>query len=206
MLSSYSVSFLWGLCSHTHFVKGMTMTPGDRETPGLCTHHYTELHGFNTDGVSLRDCLKKKKKKICFFLFVFFNLFLFYFFTFIVGIAAASCNHIYLFNHHTLGMNMAGGLHSATWPFYLSKQQNCTRVSRAVYYISITEGQPQSSSFRTCAVSALTAHRLISLMQSKHVINGPSQPPLFVVRQTLKSNVSTMGGRENLLARQKCWC
>lgn len=31
-------------------------------------------------------------------------------------------------------------------------------------------------------------------MQSKHVINGPSQPALFVVRQTLKSNVSTMGG------------
>lgn len=136
-----------------------------------------------------------KKKKIFFVVFIF---------TFIVGIAAASCSYICLFNHHTLVMNMAGELRSTTWLFYLSKQQNCIGVSSAVYYISITQGQPQSSSFRTCAVSALTAHRLISLMQSKHVINGPSQPPLFVVRQTLKSNVSTMGGRENLLARQKC--
>lgn len=87
---------------------------------------------------------------------------------------------------------------------FSSKLQNCINVSRAVYYVSITQGQTQSSSFRTCAVSAFTAHRLISLMQSKHVINGPSQPPLFVVRQTLKSNVSTMGGKEKLLARQKC--
>lgn len=54
------------------------------------------------------------------------------------------------------------------------------------------------------AVSASAAHRLIPLMQSKHVINGPSQPALFVVRQTLKSNVSTMGGRGILLALQKC--
>lgn len=61
---------------------------------------------------------------------------------------------------------------------------------------SITQGQTWSSSFRTRTVSAFTAHRLISLMQSKHVINGPSQPPLFVVRQTLKSNVSTMGGKK----------
>lgn len=85
-----------------------------------------------------------------------------------------------------------------------SKQQNCMNATTAVYYISITQGQTQSSSFRARAVSAFTAHRLIPLMQSKHVINGPSQPPLFVVRQTLKSNVSTMGGRGNLLAWQKC--
>lgn len=70
----------------------------------------------------------------------------------------------------------------------------CISVSRPVCYVSITQGQTRSSSFRTHAVSAFTAHRLISLMQSKHVINGPSQPALFVVRQTLKSNVSTMGG------------
>lgn len=78
--------------------------------------------------------------------------------------------------------------------FFPQKHCNCTDVSRAVYYVSITQGQTQSSSFRTCAVSAFTAHRFIPLMQSKHVINGPSQPPLFVVRQTFKSNVSTMEG------------
>lgn len=72
----------------------------------------------------------------------------------------------------------------------------CIGVSGAVYYVSIIQGQARSSSFRTRAVSAFTAHRLISLMQSKHVINGPSQQPLFVVRQTLKSNVSTMGGKK----------
>lgn len=33
-------------------------------------------------------------------------------------------------------------------------------------------------------------------MQSKHVINGASQPALFVVQHTLESNVSTMGGRK----------
>lgn len=78
-----------------------------------------------------------------------------------------------------------------------------TNATTAVYHVSITQGQTQSSSFWARAVSAFTAHGLIPLMQSKHVINGPSQPPLFVVRQTLKSNVSTMGAGENLLARQK---
>lgn len=68
-----------------------------------------------------------------------------------------------------------------------------TNATTAVWHVSITQGQTQSSSFRTRAASAFTAHGLIPLMQSKHVINGPSQPPLFVVRQTLKSNVSTMG-------------
>lgn len=73
----------------------------------------------------------------------------------------------------------------------------CINICTVVYYVSVTQGQTRSSSFRTCAVSAFTAHRLISLMQSKHVINGPSQPPLFVVRQTLKSNVSTKGERKS---------
>lgn len=80
--------------------------------------------------------------------------------------------------------------------FFFFNKTYCISGSRVVYYVSITQGQTRSSSFRTCAVSAFTAHRLISLMQSKHVINGPSQPPLFVVRQTLKSNVSTMGGKK----------
>ncbi len=79
--------------------------------------------------------------------------------------------------------------------FFFNKTYSIS-VRRVVYWVSITQGQTWSSSFRTCAVSAFTAHRLISLMQSKHVINGPSQPPLFVVRQTLKSNVSTMGGKK----------
>lgn len=83
--------------------------------------------------------------------------------------------------------------------FYYSRQQKAAcaiTVRRGVYRVSITQGQTRSSPFRTRAVSAFTAHRLISVMQSKHVINGPSQPPLFVVRQTLKSNVSTMGGKK----------
>lgn len=79
--------------------------------------------------------------------------------------------------------------------FYQQSILCCISISRIVYYVSITQGQTRS--FRTRAVSAFTAHRLISVMQSKHVINGPSQPPLFVVRQTLKSNVSTMGGRNS---------
>lgn len=37
----------------------MTMTPGDRETPGLCTHYYAALHGFTVlkyaDGVCHRE-------------------------------------------------------------------------------------------------------------------------------------------------------
>lgn len=78
-----------------------------------------------------------------------------------------------------------------------------TNATTAVCHVSIIQGQTQSSSLRALAVSAVTAHGLIPLMQSKHVINGPSQPPLFVVRQTLKSNVSTMAAGENLLARQK---
>lgn len=78
-----------------------------------------------------------------------------------------------------------------------------TNATAAVCHVSITQGQTQSSSFRARAVSAVTARGLNPLMQSKHVINGPSQPPLFVVRQTLKSNVSTMAAGENLLARQK---
>lgn len=55
VLSYYSVSIPKGFCSHTHSVKDMTMTPGDRETPGLCTHYYAALHGFTVlnyaDGV-----------------------------------------------------------------------------------------------------------------------------------------------------------
>lgn len=86
------------------------------------------------------------------------------------------------------------GLYFEEFCFFSTK--HTVSVSRVVYYVSITQGQTRSSSFRTRAVSAFTAHRLISLMQSKHVINGPSQPPLFVVRQTLKSNVSTMGGKK----------
>lgn len=81
--------------------------------------------------------------------------------------------------------------------FFYQQSSQCTiATSRGVYQVSITQGQTKSSSFRTLAVSAFTAHRLISVMQSKHVINGPSQPPLFVVRQTLKSNVSTIGGKK----------
>lgn len=79
--------------------------------------------------------------------------------------------------------------------FYQQSILCCISISGIVYYVSITQGQTRS--FRTRAVSAFTAHRLISVMQSKHVINGPSQPPLFVVRQTLKSNVSTVGGRNS---------
>lgn len=77
-------------------------------------------------------------------------------------------------------------------------------MQTAVYFVWVSQGRSRSSSFRSWAVSASAAHRLIPLMQSKHVINGPSQPALFVVRQTLKSNVSTMGGRGILLALQKC--
>lgn len=85
-----------------------------------------------------------------------------------------------------------------------SKQGVCIDVNRAVFCVCVGQGQNQSLSFRSAAVSSSAAHRVIPLMQSKHVINGPSQPALFVVRQTLKSNVSTMGGRGILLARQKC--
>lgn len=85
-----------------------------------------------------------------------------------------------------------------------SKQGACIDVNRAVFCVCVRQGQNQSSSSRSAAVSSSAAHRVIPLMQSKHVINGPSQPALFVVRQTLKSNVSTMGGRGILLARQKC--
>lgn len=85
-----------------------------------------------------------------------------------------------------------------------SKQGVCIDVNRAVFCVCVGQGQSHSSCFRSCAVSSSAAHRVIPLMQSKHVINGPSQPALFVVRQTLKSNVSTMGGRGILLARQKC--
>lgn len=83
-----------------------------------------------------------------------------------------------------------------------SKQAVCIDVNRAVLRLCVGQGQQQSSSCRSVSPSA--AHGVIPLMQSKHVINGPSQPALFVVRQTLKSNVSTMGGRGILLARQKC--
>lgn len=82
VLSYYSDSAPKGFCSHTHFVKDMTMTPRDRETPGLCTHYYAALHGLSvlnqTDGVCLRGGNtffqnKKKKKMNKYYLFRFFK-------------------------------------------------------------------------------------------------------------------------------------
>lgn len=83
VLSYYSLSVPKGFCSHTNFVKDMTTTPGDRETPGLCTHYYAALHGFTvsnyTDGVYPRESntffKKTKLKKKKYIYLPFFKLF-----------------------------------------------------------------------------------------------------------------------------------
>lgn len=197
MASHCGVPIPKGLRSHGHSVKDAAVTPGERGTPGLCVHYYAAPHGSTVlncaDGARALHFLFKSP---VYSSFCFLN----------------SYDHNYMCKCCSFSSDS-----QLQPPVFAARLQTATSTSEGLQHrvqqhgpdflipnilyhwkqscLLYYQGQTRSSSFRTRAVSAFPAHRLVSLMQSKHVINGPSQPPLIVVRQTLKSNVSTMGGK-----------